>query len=108
MADRWDLLLHSVFISREKFSNPSWQVSSGGAHAFSLCLCVCVCVCTSWCASLQEGRAEMLVAVSVVHRHQKSRVRNGVLNDFSPEGNRQDSVLNLTHVLLRAEDGGFV
>lgn len=36
----------------------------------------------------------MLVAVSVVHRHQKSRVRNGVLNDFSPEGNRQDSVLN--------------
>ena len=55
---------------------------------------VCVCVCTSWCASLQEGRAEMLVAVSVVHRHQKSRVRNGVLNDFGPEGNRQDSVLN--------------
>lgn len=65
-----------------------------GGHTLFHCACVCVCVCTSWCASLQEGRAEMLVAVSVVHRHQKSRVRNGVLNDFSPEGNRQDSVLN--------------
>lgn len=49
MADRWDLLLHSVFISREKFSNPSWQVSSGGAHSFSLCLCVCVQVAVPLC-----------------------------------------------------------
>lgn len=54
MADRWDLLLHSIFISREKFSNPSWQVSSGGANAFSLCLCQHVCMYKLTCLSARE------------------------------------------------------
>lgn len=54
VADRWDLLFHSIFISREKFSNPSWQVSSGGANAFSLCLCQHVCVYKLMCLSTRE------------------------------------------------------